>query len=607
MCVIIYDQEGIPMDDLRLIKDKYGEKMMHFCRSAFPTILETPGLLFNLLKDKFEFSKFLYEDIEKESAFDMFKDYINSMFWNEDETKVVSEKTPKELFEELGYDFYECKTEEEIQSFKKYYIYGEELCTFNGGRLNSCHVFFAVKKDVEKIKRLPEPKRQDEYGTSVMSIQFTKGKKNVLSIKNRYNHIVSNPDATFSNCLENITPGLTDSFEKTYNLNINQNDSRIFELNDYVRANDGKYYKYNYEIDNIYYCPNNIIIDNFEVIRDYQEKEKYLIIDYFIIDLLNKEIIEYDTFGDCFVDAFRDINRIEIIKNKDLGKTIKIHTNNNTKPIIIEIDKTNKIISYINNNVTEVEHRFMYKNKSLRYLEANQLKRVGNRFLESNLCISNINLPSIQEVGSEFFYTNYQICEVNLPCLKKVGNNFLLHNQSLKKICAPKLEDIGTNFMLGNRELEEVIFPELTAIPDGFLFSNEQIKKVYLPKVFYIGNGFLKNNNLLEEINLPNVIEIKDSFLTKNTVLKVVEMPSLKSIGNGFLSCMSLMEKISFPNLEYPGWCFLYFNESLLELNVPKLKGVTNDILQNNPTLRNKIMKQLGYEITEKEKILIKK
>jgi hypothetical protein len=76
------------MNDLKLIKDKYGEKMMHFCRSTFSTILETPGLLYSLLKEHFEFNKFLYEDIEREEAEDMFKNYIYSML-NEEEAKVV--------------------------------------------------------------------------------------------------------------------------------------------------------------------------------------------------------------------------------------------------------------------------------------------------------------------------------------------------------------------------------------------------------------------------------------------------------------------------------------------------------------------------------------
>lgn len=44
-----------------------------------------------------------------------------------------------------------------------------------------------------------------------------------------------------------------------------------------MRADDGKYYKYNYEINNIYYCPNNVIINNFKVIR--LPKDKQLLID----------------------------------------------------------------------------------------------------------------------------------------------------------------------------------------------------------------------------------------------------------------------------------------------------------------------------------------
>ena len=44
---------------------------------------------------------------------------------------------------------------EDIQKFKKYYAIGEELCTFSGGRLNNCYVFFAVKKNISwfQVKR----------------------------------------------------------------------------------------------------------------------------------------------------------------------------------------------------------------------------------------------------------------------------------------------------------------------------------------------------------------------------------------------------------------------------------------------------------------------
>ena len=260
------------IDDLKEIKKHYGENMMHLCRELFSTLLEKNGLLFKLLEDNFNYSRYLYEDIIENCMEEEFKNYIYSLV-DVEKKQIIAEKTPFELLKEAGYNLYECKTEDDIQSFKKYYSNGEELCTFRGERLNRCYVFFAVKENVDEIKRedFKEPKRQDKYGTSVISIQFTRGSINTLSIKNRYNHTVNNPDATYSNNLENIILGLTTSFEKKYNLNVNQTNSISFEIPGYVRANDGKFYKTNYEMFNVCYCPNNIIIDNFEVKR--YEKE----------------------------------------------------------------------------------------------------------------------------------------------------------------------------------------------------------------------------------------------------------------------------------------------------------------------------------------------
>ena len=49
---------------------------MHLCRELFPTLLETPGSLFNLLESNFEFSKFLYDDIINNHMEEEFKNYI---------------------------------------------------------------------------------------------------------------------------------------------------------------------------------------------------------------------------------------------------------------------------------------------------------------------------------------------------------------------------------------------------------------------------------------------------------------------------------------------------------------------------------------------------
>ena len=234
--------------DLKIIKKKYGEKMAHLCRAFFPTLLESEGLLLTLMLNNFEPSHDLYDDIINQKKEDEFKNYIYSLVDVENNNEIKVDKNPKELLDDAGYDLYECKSEKDIQSFKKYYAPGEALCTFDGGRLDRCYVFFAVKKNVDNIKRenFPNPKRQDEYGTSVISIQFDRSDAHTLSIKNRYNHTVNNPDNTFGSNLDNIIEGLTEGFGKFYGL-VQQHPNGKLELEGYVRANDGKYYKYNQE------------------------------------------------------------------------------------------------------------------------------------------------------------------------------------------------------------------------------------------------------------------------------------------------------------------------------------------------------------------------
>ena len=129
--------------ELKEIKKKYGEEMAHFCREHFATFLETEGLLSSLLFENFNPSHELYKNLKENDLLSDFVKYIYS-FTEEDEN-VNTDKTPQELLNSVGYHLYECKTESDIQSFKKYYAPREELCTFRGGRLDTCYVFFAVK------------------------------------------------------------------------------------------------------------------------------------------------------------------------------------------------------------------------------------------------------------------------------------------------------------------------------------------------------------------------------------------------------------------------------------------------------------------------------
>ncbi len=415
-------------EDLKIIKKKYGEKMMKLCRESFPTLLESEGLLSQLMLEHFDPSHVLYDDIISDELEDEFKDFIYSLIELKKIKKVVN-KNSKELLEEAGYDLYECRTEEEIQSFRKYYQTNEMLCTFEENRLSRCYVFFAVKKSVDDIRRedFKNPQREDLYGTSVISIQFTKNETHTLSIKNRYNHTVNNPDATFRNNLDNIIEGLTESFSRDYGM-IQTNPSNDFEIPNYVRANDGRYYKYNYEINNIYYCTNNVIIDNFEAMK---LEHNRLLLDYFILDLQDKIISLYDdTISDCFPGGLKEIQQIWIIKEKE-SKKIIIKTNQ--EDIIIEIDNDNKIIKYQNDNIEEIKNNFLIYNESLIKIDLPNVTIIGDDFLYFNESLREINLPNVIEIGEHFLFFNNTLMEINMPKITEIGDCFLYYNKSLKE------------------------------------------------------------------------------------------------------------------------------------------------------------------------------
>ena len=462
--------------ELNRIKKLYGEKFMHLCRSIFPTLLEQEGLLTEVLKSTFATnSRTLYDDIVNYYLEEEFKNYIYSKVDVEKEkSEIIGEKTPYQLLDENGYNLYECNSEEEIQSFKKYYKSGEELCTFRGNRLNRCVVFFAVKKDAEEIKRedFNKPKREDEYGTSVMSIQFTKSQNSTVSIKNRYNHTVNNPDATYGNDLNKIAPGLTQSFKKLLSergLTLNSSNIEAFSIPGYVVADDGKYYKYNMEINGNYYCPGNVIIDHGNVIK--LEPEKQELIDYFILDKENKTLSLYDiSLGrDSFIDGFKNIDSIEMANNNNSEqktKTITIKEKSSDKPITIEINKeSNSIIGYTNENLTNL------------------------------------------------------------------GDNFLGYNEKLSKLVAPNVTSIKYGVLQNNKGLEKFEAPNLKEIGDCFLRYNVQLSNIEVPNVTYIGNGVLENNKEIEKFEAPNVKIIKDCFLLSNNKLSKFEVPNVTCIG----------------------------------------------------------------------------
>ena len=610
----------IESKELKRIKKKYGEDFMKLCRGLFPTLLETEGRLEEILNLTFAGNnRTLCADIVNNNLEDSFKDYIYSKIdVKHPEKRILINKTPYELLEEVGYDLTECLSEKQIQEFRKYYVEDEELCTFNGGRLEKCVVFFAVKKNADDIKRkdFKSPRREDEYGTSVMGIQFTKKGLCTVSIKNRYNHTVNNPDATYGNNLDRIVPGLTQSFadllEKNYGLELNSINVKKLQMPNYVVANDGKYYKYNVETNGIYYCPGNVIIENGEP-KKLENPESQILIDYFILDIKNKTLQLYDKdIDDCFVDIFKEseVAKIQVEKSDENNtKIIKI-CKNDDEYVVIEIDRDNSIIGYENQNIEKLEDCFLYLNRNLSKLKLPKLKYVGEYFLSKNRELAELDLPNVEQVGDDFLTTNTVLYQLNLPKLQKVGSNFLVNNIGLRKISLPcleyagnaflsddnedisqvelpKLRQVGNDFLYFNQKLEQLDLPSLEIVGDFFLSENEGLKRLNLPKLHSVGDGFMNSNESIERLELPNLEYVKDDFLSDNfNSLISIDLPRLRKVGHSFLYFNECLSQVRLPSLELVGPSFLYNNLELVKLELANLKEIGINFMYCNKKLR---------------------
>lgn len=547
--------------DLKYIKKKYGEKMMHYCRECFPTILNVPGKLVEILNTHFYCVKdSLYNDIKenhKESEFNDFV-YSNAGLRNEYDIRDVS-KTPKELLDDAGYDLFECKTVEEVNSFKKYFILGEQLCTFldPASRLENKYVFFAVKKNILDIKRedFLIPDRQDEYGTSVISIQFTRDKNNHLSIKNRYNESVNNPDSTFDNNLDNIIQGLTMSFYKAYGIREIYDENSEFQMENYISI-DGEYYKYNYKLNDIYYCTNNIIVDNGKVIK--YDPEKYIIMDYFIIDLVNKKVDVFDNkIRDSFSEVIGKIKNIEIVRGE---KDKKVYITNGEDDIFeLTLSFDNKLIGIKNN----------------------MIDKLPNRFLISGQYLKNMEFSNVREIGNDVLYANTDLEYFNLSKAEVIGNYFLANNIKLTNIDLNKIIIIGDDFLKRNIIVESINFDSLQRVGNNFMFSNKGLSSIVIPNLSYAGKCFFKSNDKVLFASFPSLQETGDFFMSDAKNLRMFEADNLRVTGDMFLMANKELDYISLPNLIKTGKLFLAANQIIMSVNLPNLSYLPKYFLRN--------------------------
>lgn len=244
--------------------------------------------------------------------------YVKNSYLNEGKNRKEAENNEKleDILEGSGYEYKVIKNIAELMDYKKYYSQGEVLCTYNNplGRLNDYHMIILSKKDLDKIKRNGNPKREDEYSTSLLNIQIHRQFNNV-SIKSRYNHTVDNPDAVYSNNLDRIAEGLSGAIEKKLGIKINHKNNE--EIPDNLKLAEGFIVSYWIERNNVY-VGEDVYVDNDRIYWINTNEE--LIADQFLINFKKKTVkdllgTDESLLGEDLQKALRE-NELEIKKVK---------------------------------------------------------------------------------------------------------------------------------------------------------------------------------------------------------------------------------------------------------------------------------------------------
>ena len=570
--------------DYDIIKDKYGEKLAKLCRSYFPTILEHHGLLSHILTNNFAENHHLLDDIIKNQRLDSFKSFIYGHFYelvNADRVKGVEKRVierPEVLMDKAGYKLYKCENNEDIAAFKKYYMEGEELCTFRDPeRIDNYDIFWAVKKNVDDIKRadFKYPMRQDEYGTSVISIQFLKGENSILSIKNRYNHKVLDPDATFANDLDNIIAGLTESFVKYYNIDLVQGAYGL-DLPGYTRTSNGKFYPYNNEINNVYFCPDNIIISNGEAIKF--DKSQYEMFDYFIFDKVNKEFINPYEIEDGFTDNVNFVKKIETMVDKQSKeRTLKItftdkKNSKTNKYFIVTTNERNQVLKAYVENTPDTNKPYYSDASIIRSLVAPNIKKLPTYSLGKCLKhLTELKMDSVTEIGERVLNTVLSLEELHLPNVRQI-RQFSFNNMSnLKILNLPSLENLEMRSFAGAPMLTSVYVPKLRYMDTG-CFAINNIKNLSLPMLKKMGYGCFQYSNNLQRLYIPELQHFASTCFEKTNALKELNLQKITQLPQSCFREVNCLENLIADNLiNLQGKSFVNA-PSLKNIHAPNLK-----------------------------------
>ena len=460
---------------------------------------------------------------------------------------------PFDLLKQAGYNAFTADTLKKQNSIKNYFAKGELLCTFgDAARHKKFHIVHAIKEGADKIQRADfngRESRQDEYGTSVISIQMMK-KGGFISIKNRYNHAVDNCDNTFNSNPDNIIQGLSTALKDHFNVDFSA--SKIAMPEGYALFNK-QIFEYHTEDNNIYYG-DGAWVDEGEI-KTVNKSAGDAMFDGFIFDNKTKTLKKIANGLDNFADDFNRYyggNKGLYVKdgNLMLGNDVLIGAEKSRiktlyLPELLTVGNYFLVHAYAlthfkANSLTVVGDNFLNNAPALIDIEANSLTKVGDNFLFNVTALTHFKSNSLIIAGDNFLRFAPLLIYFEANSLTTTGHGFLRDTHVLKYFKANSLIKTGHDFLRYPSELRHFEANSLTITGDNFLYLADVLIHFEANNLIKAGSNFLYDAPALKHLNAPELINIDLGSFANSLSLEVINIPPVKNLPNYILLKMRL-------------------------------------------------------------------
>ena len=441
------------------LKKQNGEKFAQTVRNFHNGILEIP-----------EIDKILrYAGRGADNAQELLPYLMSLLAVNDDVVAPAVPQNPFELLEKAGYDAFYADTLEKQNSIKKYFKPGELLCTFNdSARYKNYHMVHAVKKNVDSILRKDfngKEKRQDEYGTSVISIQMLKD-GGFISIKNRYNHAVAGCDNTFNSNPDNIIAGLSAGLKDHFNVDFIPGS----HVPEGFTLMNGQVFKYHTERRNIYYGDNAWAKDG--EIHAVNKGAGDGLFDGFLFDNKSKTLKKIDPdLSDSFADDF----------NRDYGGNPNLSVKNGNlmlKDDVLIGAENSRIKTICLPELTTMGNNCLQYAKALMHLELNNLKNMGNNCLRDAEALMHLELNNLTTMGNNCLQYAYALTHFEANNLTTMRNNCLQSSNALTHFEANNLTTMGDRCLWSANSLTHLELNNLPTMGYGCLRNVPKVTRL---------------------------------------------------------------------------------------------------------------------------------